>query len=53
MGSGALLGFLGARLLKASASQRYQYYTQQPYTERFNENSVRASAASMSYYEDV
>lgn len=43
LGAGVLLGFLGARLLKASASQRYQYYTQQ---------AAGRGAASMSYYED-
>ena len=50
MGAGLALGILAARLLKASASERYLYYGQQPYTERYNENAP--GMASMSYYED-
>lgn len=45
IGAGALLGILAARLLKASATQRYQYYANQPPAQR-------RSARSMSYYED-
>lgn len=52
LATGIAAGILAARLLKASASQRY--YARQPYVEQFNENAgpgMRAASGSR-YYED-
>ena len=52
LATGIAAGILAARLLKASASQRY--YAQQPYVERFNENAISPTrgATASRYYED-
>ncbi|GAC1389123.1 MAG: hypothetical protein NVS1B6_19530 [Steroidobacteraceae bacterium] len=56
MAAGLALGILGARLLKASASQRYQTYGQDSYGNRAAGSMSYSTPPSMpnsqSYYED-
>ncbi|MDQ6929274.1 MAG: hypothetical protein M3126_01230 [Candidatus Eremiobacteraeota bacterium] len=49
MGAGLALGILAARLLKASATQRYREYGNDPLVQPFGRNTFGGSA---SYYED-
>lgn len=52
LAAGIAAGILAARLLKASASERY--YARRPYVEQFNENARTGTrdAAGSRYYED-
>ena len=51
LAAGLTLGLLAARLLKASASERYAYYGQRRYTEEFNDRPSSRNP-SLRYYED-
>lgn|GEM_PF-5119140 len=54
LGIGLFAGIIAARLLKASATQRYQYYTdQQPFAQEINQTSYQNSyGRNAAYFED-
>ena len=49
LAAGIAVGTFAARLLKASATRRYETYVREPYPERFTQASY---AGASSYYED-
>lgn len=53
LGVGLLAGVIAARLLKASATERYQYYSERPTGDAFNQSSYQNSyGRNAAYYED-
>jgi len=53
LGVGLLAGIIAARLLKASATERYQYYSERSTSDEFNKNSYQNSyGRNAAYYED-
>ncbi|MBC5815271.1 MAG: hypothetical protein GIW97_01910 [Candidatus Eremiobacteraeota bacterium] len=53
LGVGLLAGVIAARLLKASATERYQYYSARPTGDAFNQSSYQNSyGRNAAYYED-